>query len=71
MDINSCKSYATLANLEKALIKIGVENHRKLIVCNTNGRYTAVFPQANVMDDRYGLRGNMCFYPHNGFMIFG
>jgi hypothetical protein len=71
MDIDACKSYATVENLKKALVKAGIDTHRYLVVCNTKGRYTAVFPFANVADDRYGIQGNLCIYPHNGFMIFG
>lgn len=70
-DVDSCKSYATLENLNKALEKIGALEHRHLVVCNSKGRFTAVFPQSNVSDNRYGLAGNVLFYPTHGFMIFG
>lgn len=43
-NINEAKSYATKANLIKALEKKGFTEYRYLVVKTEEGRYTAVFP---------------------------
>ena len=43
LDIDNSKSYATEENLIKALRKQGLDTMRPLIVCNRQGRFTAVF----------------------------
>ena len=43
LNIDNAKSYATEANLLKALKEKGLDGMRPLIVCNRAGRFTAVF----------------------------
>ena len=71
MDINTAKSYATKENLNKALVKAGIDDHRHLVVSNDKGRFTAIFPFTNIKDNRYGIQGNVSLYPRYGFFIFG
>lgn len=61
-DIDNGKSYATEANLLKALEKLHVDPRQCLIVCNRAGRFTAVFPLSN---DRGPL------VAHMGFKVLG
>lgn len=42
-NLDECKSYATLANLEKALAKLGFDSLPRLICYTSTGRATAVF----------------------------
>ena len=63
--INNCKSYATQDKLMLSLKKLGFENDRFLIVCNWDGRFTAIFPVSNIED------GNMTRYARHGFMTLG
>jgi hypothetical protein len=42
-DIDTAKSYATEANLIKALEKLGFADKRPMVVRNRAGRYTAIF----------------------------
>jgi hypothetical protein len=75
MNIDNAKSYATRANLVKALEKAGLAEDRHVVVCNTKGRYTAIFPVSNLS----GAHGNQPGSPFRatfdyidaGFMIFG
>lgn len=43
MNIDNAKSYATEANLMKALERLGFAEDRPLVVRNRAGRYTAIF----------------------------
>jgi hypothetical protein len=43
MNIDTAKSYATEDNLLKALKKFGLDSKMPLVVCNRQGRFTAVF----------------------------
>ncbi|SHG89436.1 hypothetical protein [Bradyrhizobium erythrophlei] len=43
LDIDNAKSYATEANLMKALATTGLDQMMPLVVCNRDGRFTAVF----------------------------
>jgi hypothetical protein len=70
MDINSkhIRSYTTEENLQKALVKASIADHRHLVVWTKAGKCTAVFPQSNL--ERHGI-SYMGFYGHYGFMIMG
>ena len=46
MNIDTAKSFATEANLDKHLKKVGLDQARPLKVRNTQGRWTAVFGYA-------------------------
>lgn len=62
-NIDTAKSYATEANLRKALIEKGYNPERVWIVRNRAGRWTAVF---NMHIDGVGA------YPaHDGFLVLG
>lgn len=63
-NIDTSKSYATEANLVKALTKLGFINSRPLVVCNRAGRFTAVFPASE-------CNGNMTLFAREGFMTLG
>jgi len=64
--IETCRDYSTRANLEKALERLGFEDHRHVVVCNTKGRFTAIFPASNFHDGGYiGL------YSQHGFLTLG
>lgn len=65
-DVDKCKSYATEANLEKALAKLFPDSVVKqaFIVCNREGRFTAVFPVSAVTPD-------VCMASRLGFMTMG
>lgn len=67
LNIDTCKSYATEENLNKALVKLGFDKHQPLIVCNREGRFTAVFGF-----DNSGLKtkgGYVGVYANAGFMM--
>ncbi|QGZ14020.1 hypothetical protein PP939_gp184 [Rhizobium phage RL38J1] len=68
-NIDNCKSYKTEENLYKAINKIGLtrELDQFLVVCNREGRFTAVFsPQS----PRIANGGYLGFYSQYGFMLF-
>ena len=71
MDIETSRSYATEANLEAALKKVGFFKHRHLVVYNRDGRCTAIFPVSNVTTNEYGQAGNVMLYANRGFMTLG
>ena len=63
--INDCRSYATIANLEKALEKLGFSNDRYIIVWTEKGKVTPIFNFSNIQD------GNVMRYACHGFMTIG
>jgi hypothetical protein len=65
LNIDNAKSYATEANLMKALEKLGFAAHRHLVVCNRAGRYTAIFPFSNIKG------GYVALYASQGFVTLG
>ena len=68
MDIANAKSYATKENLFKALKKHKIDEDRHLVVCNEQGRFTAIFFQSNF--NQYGIC-YMGYYAQYGFMVVG
>lgn len=66
MDIDKCRSYATREGLNRALAKNGFDKDRYLVVCNTKGRFTAIFPVSNFSGGGYLGRYSEC-----GFMTLG
>lgn len=67
LNINSSKSYATKENLAKGLAKLGLADVTHVVVCNDEGRFTAIFPVSFMKDSGHSL-----FYPaHKGFMVLG
>ena len=42
-DIDNATSYATEANLAKALARVGLDKTFHVVVCNRAGRFTAIF----------------------------
>lgn len=64
-NIDTCKSYATEANLITALKKLGFYEDRHLVVCTRQGRFTAIFPASNIKN------GDMALYARQGFMTLG
>lgn len=64
MNIDNAKSYKTEANLVKGLEKLGFtgHDHRHLVVCNREGRFTAVFFASNFRNGGY-----VCLYSQHGF----
>lgn len=44
MDIDKVKSYATEANLKKAIAAKFPEDTKYLVVCNRQGRFVGIFP---------------------------
>lgn len=75
LDINTCKSYATEANLDKALAKLGLDNYgyegecpcRFMKVRNAEGRWTAIF-MATEYFHRNNTGGYVGFASQHGFM---
>lgn len=65
MNIDNSKSYATEANLMKALEKLGFDKDRHIVVCNRAGRYTAIFPASNIKG------GYLAVYAQHGFFTLG
>jgi hypothetical protein len=57
------KSYATEANLDKALVKLGIDKLRHLLFRTDKGRYTAVFALP--------AGGGFPLPLHHGFTVFG
>lgn len=43
ININNARSYSDETRLWKALEKLGLHGARPLVVCNRDGRFTAVF----------------------------
>lgn len=67
-DIANAKSYATKENLIKALKKHKIDEDRHLVVCNEQGRFTAIFFQSNF--EQYGI-SYMGYYAQYGFFVVG
>lgn len=76
IDLKDCKSYATEANLDKALAKHGLDNYRmeeghvacRFIKCrNAEGRWTAVFLVSEYFS-RNKTGGYVGFAATHGFM---
>jgi hypothetical protein len=65
LDIDGARSYATEGGLRKALTKLGLSDDRPLVVCNRQGRYTAIFHLAHARDQQRALSA-----PHRGFLLF-
>jgi hypothetical protein len=65
VNIDGCKSYATRENLDRALEKLHFKGDRHVVVWNSKGRCTAIFPVSNIKD------GNILRYSHYGFMTIG
>lgn len=66
LNIDTCRSYATEANLMKALEKLGFDKDKPLVVRNREGRFTAVFGF-----DLSGIKahgGYIALYANAGFM---
>ena len=68
-NIDNAKSYKTEANLMKALEKIGITEAEDnfLVVCNREGRFTAVFSQHSPRLNKGGYIG---VYADFGFKTF-
>ena len=67
INIDNSRSYKTEANLVKALSAIGVDDTwRKIVVCNREGRFTAIFPVAQNPGNV-----NVLGLAHRGFMVVG
>jgi len=62
------KSYKTLENLEAALAKMGIADHRHMVCLTLDGRYTAVFPASSLRERDIHYMG---FYSQLGFMTLG
>lgn len=69
MDIDTSRNYATEANLEAALAKLGFASHRHVVVCTRNGRFTAIFPASNLNSGPH--QGDMTLYARHGFFTLG
>jgi hypothetical protein len=69
--IENKTSYKTEENLVKAIEKRGWGDHRYLIVCDRQGRFTAIFPAGNVLTNSYGIQGDLAYYARHGLMTFG
>lgn len=65
MNIDKSKSYATEAQLVARLQKLGFADHRHVVVCNRQGRFTAIFPASNLQGGYLGL------YAQHGFLTLG
>ena len=63
--IENSKSFATEANLTKALRKLGFDQYRYLVVLNRQHRFTAVFPLSSVPN------GAMTIFAREGFYTLG
>ncbi|QNH71969.1 hypothetical protein P9VFCI_086 [Rhizobium phage P9VFCI] len=68
-NIDNCKSYKTEDNLYKAINKLGfcVEMDSFIVVCNREGRYTAIFAPSS---PRIRDGGYLGVYSQYGFMTF-
>lgn len=64
LNIDTSRSYATEAQLVRALEKRGLGKLFPLIVRNREGRWTAVFGVSN-------LQGNITLCARQGFMTIG
>jgi hypothetical protein len=76
LSIEDCKSYATEANLDKALNRLGLDSYRDdeqhvpcrfMKVRNGAGRWTAIF-MATEYFSRNKTGGYVCFASQHGFM---
>jgi len=65
--IDESKSYATEANLMKALVKYGLDKENPLVVRNKEGRWTAVF---HIMWSSAKEGGYIGFASQYGFLTF-
>ena len=63
--IDDCKSYATEANLLKALERFSLINENPIVVRNREGRWTAIFSIAQTSMRNGGYLG---FASQHGFM---
>lgn len=69
LNIDDSRSYKTEANLIAALEKLGFAKDRYLVVCNRQGRFTAVFPFSAI--EQSGNAGDLMRYARHGFMTLG
>lgn len=60
IDSQYTKTYKTVENLNKALVKAGIANERHLLVWTEDNRCTAVF----------SVTDNISTIVHCGFMVF-
>jgi 3-mercaptopyruvate sulfurtransferase SseA len=63
-NIDNAKSYATEANLMKALTNLGLDKMRPIVVCNREGRFTAIF---GLHLSGMAETGNVMAAAHHGF----
>ena len=69
LDSPHIKSYATEANLETGLATAGLAEQRHLVVRNSEGRWTAVFPLNWLTEDM--KCGAIPHIAAQGFMVVG
>jgi hypothetical protein len=69
MNIDTAKSYATEANLEKALERFGFAAYRHVAVRNREGRWTAIFPLSEITGK--GGCGYLGLFASKGFKTIG
>ncbi len=63
LNIDSSKSFATEATLTAKLATFGLADHRYVVVCNREGRFTAIFPLNQPNGDIRPV--------HQGFLVLG
>ena len=68
IDDKCIRSYKTLENLEAGLKKFGIDKFRYLVVCNSFGRYTALFPASELEKNNIGYLG---YFGQFGFITIG
>lgn len=66
-DIETCRSYTTRERLIQALEKFGFGSYRYVIVCNSQGRFTAIFPYSEIAKEG----GYMGVFACKGFLTLG
>jgi hypothetical protein len=67
--LDNCKAYATQANLEKGLAKLGLDRYDYVECRTAEGKWTAIFSfsDANIRQQE----SYVCFAAVHGFMTFG
>lgn len=68
IDDSHVRSYKTLENLEAAIKKNHLDKFRYLVVCNSAGRFTAVFTVGELERNGISYLGYFCQY---GFLTIG
>jgi len=68
IDEYTVKSFKTKENLEASLAKKGLDKFRYIVVCNSSGRFTAIFPASELTRNDIAYMG---YFAQFGYITLG